>query len=243
MIRRIGIRMAGSSTTAVGMNSRLVRLAALAAVLPFVTFNSTYLVAAALGHVSSCFTYVEGCTSVSSTGRQLPETILFKAGVLTLAVVLVLHWRQATAWLQSAGLSVARATALRIIAYVSAVALSIYAITLGLPDQHFGTLRRIGTHGFAFTSWITQVVFVVLYRPYRVAATMVSWRWLLTVCFALLLVGVASELAKAFGMPRKTTNNIAAWNAFLVLTLFYAVLARTWWHHQIASGRPASPSE
>lgn len=223
-------------------NSKLVMLAAVAALLPFVTFNTTYMIAASLGHVSSCFTYLEGCTSVSSTGRQFPETILFKAGVLTLAVVLVVHWRRAATYLQTRGLSPVRAQSLKMVAYISSIALSIYAITLGLPDEHFGTLRRIGTHGFAFTSWIMQILFVILYRPYRIAATIVTWRWLAAVGFALFLVGLTSEVAKSLGMPRKTTNNIAAWNAFLVLTAFYAVLARNWWHHQIADGRPTSPS-
>jgi hypothetical protein len=112
-----------------------------------------------------------------------------------------------------------------------------------LPDEQFGTLRRIGTHGFAFSSWVTQILFVIHYRPLRVAATRASWRWLALVCGALFVVGLASELAKALGMPHKATNNIAAWNAFLVLSAFYAVLAYTWWRHQISAGRPASPSE
>lgn len=224
-------------------NHKLVGLATAAAVLPFVTFNTTYLIASSLGHVPECFTYLEGCTSVSSTGRQLPETVLFKAGVLTLALVLAVHWHRAANYLQPLGLSSGGARALRSIAYVSSIALSIYAITLGLPDQQFGTLRRIGTHGFAFSSWILQITFVVLYRPCRTAATEATWRWLAVICSALLLVGLASELAKLSGMPRKTTNNIAAWNAFLVLTAFYAVLARHWWHHQMSSGRRASPNE
>ena len=224
-------------------NHRLVGLAITAAILPFVTFNTTYLIASSLGHVPACFTYLEGCTSVSSTGRQLPETILFKTGVLTLAIVLAVHWRRAANYLQPLGLSSGGARALRIIAYISAIALSIYAITLGLPDEQFGTLRRIGTHGFAFSSWILQITFVVLYRPCRIAATQGTWRWLAVICSALLVVGITSELAKAFGTPKKMTNNIAAWNAFLVLTAFYAVLARHWWHHQISSGRTASPSE
>lgn len=222
---------------------RLAQLALAAALLPFVTFNTTYLLAAALEHVPRCFTYFEGCTSVSSTGRQWPETVLFKAGVLTLAVVLAVHWHRAAGYLQAAGLSTRAAGALRVIAFISAVALTIYAITLGLPDEQFGTLRRIGTHGFAFSSWVTQILFVILYRPFRIAATRASWRWLAIVCAALFVVGLSSELAKSLGMPRKATNNIAAWNAFLVLSAFYAVLARTWWHHQMSAGRPASPSE
>jgi hypothetical protein len=234
------MRAAGVSAAT---SRKLFMLAVLAALLPFVTFNASYLIASSLGHVPSCFTYLVGCTSVSSNGRQFPEALLFKPGVLALAVVLALHWHRAANYLRSSGLSSRAGSSLRTVAYISAIALSIYAITLGLPDEQFGTLRRIGTHGFAFTSWITQILFVILYRPYRIAATMATWRWLAAVCAALLLVGLASELAKSFGMPRKTTNNIAAWNAFLVLTAFYAVLARIWWHHQIADGRPASPSE
>lgn len=224
-------------------NHKLVGLAIAAAVLPFATFNTTYLIASSLEHVPTCFTYFEGCTSVSSTGRQLPETILFKIGVLTLAIVLAVHWHRAANYLQPLGLSSGGAKSLRIIAYISAIALTIYALTLGLPDEQFGTLRRIGTHGFAFSSWILQITFVVLYRPCRIAATHVTWRWLIAITGALLLVGVTSELAKASGQPRKMTNNIAAWNAFLVLTAFYAVLARHWWHHQMSLGRAASPSE
>ena len=244
MTRRAAIRVAGWNTKGNAMsNHKLVSLAIAAAVLPFVTFNTTYLIASSLEHVPVCFTYLEGCTSVSSTGRQLPETLLFKAGVLSLAIVLAVHWHRAASYLQPLGMSSGGAKSLRIIAYISAIALSVYAITLGLPDEQFGTLRRIGTHGFAFSSWILQITFVVLYRPCRIAATRVTWRWLAAISTLLLLVGAASELAKATGTPRKMTNNIAAWNAFLVLTAFYAVLARQWWHHQMSSGRAASPSE
>jgi hypothetical protein len=121
--------------------------------------------------------------------------------------------------------------------------LTIYAVTLGLPDEQFGTARRVGTHGFAFGSWITQILFVVLYRPFRIDATRVLFRWLVLATAALLTVGIASEIAKALGWPRKATNNIAAWNAFLMLSFFYAVLARIWWQHYKSSGRAASPNE
>lgn len=223
--------------------SQLAFLALTAAVLPFVTFNTSYLIAASLEHVPTCFTYFEGCTSVSSTGRQSPETWLFKTGVLTLAIVLALHWHRSAAFLRAKGLSGLAANMLRGVAFVSVVALTIYAITLGLSDEHFGKLRRIGTHGFAFGSWITQIIFVIFYRPYRIDATRRLFRWLVAAVVGLLLVGIASEIAKSLGMPRRATNNIAAWNAFLMLSAFYAILARIWWQHQSSAGRPASPNE
>jgi len=222
---------------------QLMLLAIAAAVLPFVTFNGSYLIAASLNHVPMCFTYLDGCTSVSSTGRQSPEMFFFKPGVLMLAVALAWHWHRCAGFLGAQGLTAGRAALLRTIAYVSVVALTVYVITLGMPDEQFGKLRRIGTHGFAFSSWILQIVFVVLYRPFRVDATRVLFRWLAAACFGLLLVGIASETAKFLGSPRKPTNNIAAWNAFLMLSAFYAVLARIWWQHYKSAGRPASPSE
>jgi hypothetical protein len=214
-----------------------------AALLPFVTFNVCYLIAASLQHVPTCFTYLEGCTSVSSTGRNAPEFWIFKAGVLSLAAVLALVWLRTANFLQASGLSSARVNLLRVLAIISVITLSLYVITLGLPNEEFGRLRRIGTTGFAFSSWLTQIVFVLLYWPLRQDTTRRAFRWLAIMALALLMVGVASETAKLLGTPRKTTNNIAAWNAFLMLSGYYLVLARLWWHHGISAGRPASPKE
>ncbi|MGI9220134.1 MAG: hypothetical protein ACR2QS_03755 [Woeseiaceae bacterium] len=222
---------------------RLFYLALAVAVLPFVTFNLSYLIAVSQVHVPFCFTYLDGCTSVSSTGRQAPEMWVFKPGVLALAFCLALHWHYSAETLSKHGVRAARARTLRTLALVSVMALTIYAVTLGLPDEQFGKLRRVGTHGFAFSSWLTQIAFVVFYRPVRIEATRAAYRWLVLATAALLVVGIASETAKAMGWPRKVTNNIAAWNAFLMMTAYYLVLARIWWHHNKSSGLAASPNE
>ncbi len=206
-----------------------------AALIPLVTFNISYLIAAAYEHVPTCFTYLSGCTSVSSTGRHLPEALIFKTGMLSLAVVLALTWHR-TATFVSAGL-------LRLFASLMVAGLIVYAISLGMESDAMQTLRRIGINGFAFGTLFTQVSFVILYRPLQTDATRTLFRWLVFLCIALPLVGVISEVSKMLGTPRRPTNNIAAWNAFLVSSGYYIVLARVWWHHSIASGRPASPSE
>ena len=206
-----------------------------AAVLPLVTFNVSYLIAVAYEHVPACITYLSGCTSVSSTGRLFPETLFFKAGMFSLAVVLLLLWYRTAAFVE--------ARVLRVFASIMVAGLVLYAITLGMQDETMQTIRRIGINGFAFGTLFTQVSFVILYRSRQTDATRNLFRWLVILCIALPLVGVVSEIAKALGAPRRPTNNIAAWNAFLVSSGYYLVLARVWWHHNIASGRPASPSE
>lgn len=206
-----------------------------AALLPLVTFNVSYLIASAYEHVPTCITYLSGCTSVSSTGRLFPETLIFKTGMFSLAVVLLLLWYRTAAFLN--------ARVLRVFSTIMVIGLVMYAITLGMQGETMDIVRRIGIRAFGFGTLLIQILFVVLYRPLRTDATRVLFRWLVILCIALPLVGVISEVSKALGTPRKPTNNIAAWNAFLVSSGYYFVLARVWWHHKIASGRPASPSE
>ena len=110
-------------------------------------------------------------------------------------------------------------------------------------------MRRIGINGFALSNVVTQVLFIGMYWPMRVAATRKLVRWLIVLCAVLPLIGFATEFAKWLGAPRHQTNNTVAWNAFLLVSVYYAIVARIWWIHRfsssfaISSGRPASPSE
>ena len=65
----------------------------LTALLPALAINFCYLLAASQGHVPWCIPYLEGCTSISATGRQAPESYLFRALIIPTAVLLVFYWR------------------------------------------------------------------------------------------------------------------------------------------------------
>ncbi len=126
----------------------------------------------------------------------------------------------------------------------------VYALTLGSEDDGLRQLRRAGINGFAVSTVLAQVLFISFYRSMRIAATERLWRWLVGLCVAMPLLGVAAEVAKFAGAPRHAANNIVAWNAFVVASAYYAVVARVWWHHgfsghldSTSSGRPTSPRE
>jgi len=221
-----------------------------AAVVPLATINICYLIAVSLEHLPACITYISGCTSVSSTGRSLPESLIFKAGMLSSAVVLGLMWHRCATFLQLGGQAASRTSLIRFFGFLAAVSLSIYAVTLGLREDEYRFLRRIGINGFALSNVVTQVLFIVMYRPMRIAATHKLVFWLIVLCVALPVFGLFSEVAKWFGAPRHQSNNISAWNAFAVVSAYYTIVARIWWHHGFSStfritsaGRAASPSE
>lgn len=219
------------------LSSRLLHnLPIYGALLPLLTFNLSYVIAAALEHVPACIPYIEGCTSVSSTGRAAPESILFKAGMLGSAIVFAVLWWRTARFLRTAGRSSLAANALRGCALLAVMSLLVYAVTLGMQDAPFRSLRRVGINGFALGNLLSCTVFIVLYRPYRIPETRLAYLWLVTLCVAIPLLGLVAELAKANGLPRRAVNNVAAWNASLLVAGYYLAFGTVWRRHQLAPG-------
>ena len=213
-----------------------------AAAVPLGTVVTCYLIAVSLEHVPACIPNFSGCTSVSSTGRMLPESLVFRAGMLPTALVLVIFWWRCAAFLSLGGHSGVRLAMLRILGVIVSLSLVIYALTLGLEDDGYPQLRRAGIVGFALATFVAQVLLISCYRPMRIVATRSLLRWLIVLCWALPLLGIAAEVAKWAGVSRHAANNIVAWNAFVVASAYYAVVARIWRHHGFtAEFRMAAP--
>ena len=62
--------------------ARLNWVALASALVPLAVANVCYLVSATAGHIPLCVPYVEGCTSISASGRYGMAYWLFKAGML-----------------------------------------------------------------------------------------------------------------------------------------------------------------
>jgi heme/copper-type cytochrome/quinol oxidase subunit 4 len=202
-----------------------------AAVVPLVTVNVCYLIAVDVGHVPECIPYLSGCTSVSSTGRMAPESLIFRAGMLPTALILALFWQGCTTFLELGGQSGTRLVTLRALGVVAALSLTIYALTLGFEENAYRQMRRIGIIGFALSTFFAELSFIFLYRRMRTAETERLWRWLIALCVALPLLSITAEVAKWAGAPKHGADNTVAWNAFVAASTYYAVVARVWWHH------------
>jgi len=219
-----------------------------AAALPLLTINVCYLFAIGLDHLPACFPYISGCTSVSSAGRLAPESLIFKMGMLPFAVIIVFFWRRCSTFLAVVGRSRSRFIALRLLGVIAALSLTLYVVALGLRGDEYRLLRRIGIDGFALSNLMSQVMFVFAYRHMRLGETEKLWRWLVVLCLALPALGIAAEVAKWAGAPRHVANNIVAWNAYVVLCAYFAVMSRLRSHHSLSaqsestsSGRATSP--
>ena len=202
-----------------------------AATVPLATVFVCYLVAADQGHVPACFPIFSGCTSVSSVGRMAPESMIFRAGMLPTALILVLFWQRCAAFLALGGRSGARLAVLQVFGVIVAISLVIYSVTLGYEEEVYRQLRRAGSVGFALATFAAQAVFFFCYRPMRIAATEKLLQWLIVLWWVLPLLAIAAEVAKWAGVPRHAANNVVAWNAFIAASAYYVVVARIWRHH------------
>ncbi len=107
---------------------------------------------------------------------------------------------------------------------------------------------RIAPERFIFLAGMLPSVVILMFFWQRFAMFLTLCGQFGSRVVILPLLGIAAALAKYAGAPRHAANNIVAWNAFVVASAFYAVVARIWWHHGFSghldnksSGRPTSP--
>ena len=201
------------------------------AALPLITINVCYVVGVAVDHLPSCIPYFSGCTSVSSTGRAAPESLIFRAGMVPSALLLMFVWQRCATFLALGGCSRTHVIILRVLSIVVALSLTVYALTLGFESGGYRQLRRIATNTYAATTVAAQIAFIASYRTMQGAVRTKLWWWLVAFCAALPLLKFASEIAQFAGVFRRYANSWAAWNAFVATSAYYFVVARVFHDH------------
>ena len=201
---------------------------------PVLTVHVSYAVSAAAGIVPACIPYLDGCTSISATGRHGVGYVLFKAGMLPSAVVLLLYWRLCRDWLLEAG--DADGPALRSLLWLGiagALFMVLYTVFLGHKGEVYNLLRRFGvTLNLGFT-YLAQLLVVWRLRRLRDKggrAPCPAWilqakTWLVAV---LLLLGLGSIPVSNFIADKDPVENAIEWAFCLLMSGFYLLTAVAW---------------
>lgn len=141
---------------------KVAPLALITGLLPFICVHLTYLIAASHGHVDWCVPYWDSCTSISATGRQLPEKLVFKFIMLPTGVLILLFWWVANQWLTIVGGQ--RSRAMQLTGSVAALFMMLYVVALGEAGDMYRTMRRIGIILFFSLSFVAQLIFIKRYN-------------------------------------------------------------------------------
>ncbi len=202
-----------------------------AALLPLLTIHVCYLVAAGLDHLPLCVPHVTGCTSTSATGRLLPESLLFRAGMIPAAVIILLFWDRCATFLQHGDQSTSRAHAIRLCGAAAALSLILYTVNLGIVGDSHRLMRRIGIDGFFVGNYIAQLLLLFFYGPMSRPTTRFIRRCLVVVCVLLPAALVVGEGLKWSGVAKDPVNNVVEWNGLALVCGYYALVAWLWRGH------------
>jgi len=144
------------------------QLALLVGLLPVIGINLSYMIAAATGAVPACIPYIDGCTSISATGRQPPASWLFKPALYASALAMVVFWLHAGRWLISLGEPSRHCRlALVWVGIIGALALAVYVYNLGIAGDVYKLMRRYGINIYFGFTYLAQLL--LANRVYRLA--------------------------------------------------------------------------
>lgn len=186
------------------------------AIIPILSVNANFLISSRADLIPDCFVYLEGCTSISATGRYGVSYWLFKVFMLPQALLLVVFWRALSRVLPAPG----PRDALLIAGITGAVFLVLYTVFLGSQGDIYRLMRRYGVFVFFLGTLIAQIVATrrlrrsgMATRPLRVQQAMLV---------VMLLLALAEVPLGTFGLQDDQAENVIEWNFSLAMQLWFA---------------------
>lgn len=212
----------------------LRHLPLIAAVLPVFAMFAALLIGVSAETLPACFPPLDGCLSISATGRKPPGSFLFRLIMLPQAAILAVLWLLTLSWLRS--LAVLPSESLFRVVVISgligALALAVYVTFLGTREPIYELMRRYGIYlGFLGTA-IAQLATAIAIRRIAIDAQNPGLardaRWMLTLSLGVALLGLLNLLLKATLIDPDPAENAIEWTASLMMQGSLLLLYRSW---------------
>jgi hypothetical protein len=209
---------------------RLAPIALAAAVIPTVAILAAFYLSAYAGNVPLCNPFIDGCASISATGRQPPGALLFRAAQLPYSVVLAVIWILAARWVMQVAPPAERLQRwILITGLAGAAALIIYVTFLGTKTPVYAFMRRFGIYFYFLGTVIAQLL--VALRVYRAGS---SWRlggvasWMLGCALLPFALGILNLVLKSIVENPDPPENAIEWIASLSMQAWFIGLYVAW---------------
>ena len=204
--------------------------------VPLIGVHTAYLIAVDYGYLQPCIPYIDGCTSISGTGRYPPASFLFKAVEMAIAVALPVFWYFSVKWLRALapdwhGHAV---WSIFVSGLVGAIALIVYVTFLGTKEPFYEFMRRFGIYLYFLGTVLAQLFLAISLRGVcRTMGDRVLRRMstvMLLMCLTPFALGLLNLAQKAI-LPGETADaleNSIEWVASLMMQAYFAVVFFAW---------------
>lgn len=193
------------------------------AILPFAGITVAYWLNTSAGVLPSCIPYLEGCTSISATGRYPPGSLVFRAALLPQAGLLLMFWWLVFEWQR---LTRPKSATLRhsILAagFIGAIALIVYVSFLGSKIPFYEFMRRFGIYLYFGGTAFAQLLLTL--SP----SASTFRRPMLVVISTPFILGVVNLVLKALITDTNQFENTIEWIAALLMQGWFILLYFVW---------------
>ncbi len=204
--------------------------------LPVFAIHASYAIAIAAERVPRCLPYLDGCTSISATGRYEPASFVFKPAMLSEAMLLLVYWLCATAWLraldEAAGRRPTGTAHVAVIGGAGAIALTLYVTFLGTQQPFYEFMRRFGIYGFFLFTIVAQLAVSWRARSSAVTSGDAGLQRIVALQFLLALVpfllGALNLVLKAVLADADAAENVIEWLVVMLMQAWFVLGYFAW---------------
>ncbi|MGB5257719.1 MAG: hypothetical protein WBN07_06335 [Woeseiaceae bacterium] len=197
-----------------------------------------YWLAVESGILPACSPFLDGCVSISATGRYLPASLVFHAVMLPQSVLLAVLWYFSALWLRAMANSEGAAKAIIIAGIVGAMALILYVTFLGTRGNFYEFMRRFGIYFYFLGTATAQVTLAIALLRHAKRSGALQLRryatgmlWLCGLPFAL---GILNVVLKSVLADADPAENRIEWISALLMQAYFVVLYLAWRHTNFA---------
>jgi hypothetical protein len=179
---------------------------------------AAYVLSAMGGYVEWCIPHLQGCDSISASGRHGWGFFVFKATMLPLAGLLLVYWILCVKWLNLITEPARLDRAILALGFIGAASLALYVTFLGSEGDAYRAARRYGTVIYFGFTYLAQVLFAKRIVDSHVETYALTWKY--WVAGFMLVTGLVFATAANFFEDDDFLQNISEWNCATALTAF-----------------------
>lgn len=195
-------------------------------VLFWVSATAGYMISVEAGYVPACFPHLEGCTTISQSGREGLSFFIFKAVMIPAAVFTMIYWILTHHWLRAMDRVTKATGVMTTLGLLGGIFLIVYLTFLGSDGDVYRMMRRYGTIIFFVFTYIAECMLATkcwdMFRRNWVVVVKV------VLCATVSLELVVHGVAKWFLEDTRWLEDSTEWRAASVLTV-YPVLTWMLW--------------
>lgn len=204
--------------------------------LPIVAIHISLFVAINAASIPACIPYIDGCASISATGRYEPASFIFKPAMLSEWVILILYWLFNVAWLRALARraedtpEIGRSIA--ITGTIGALALVLYTTFLGSQAPFYEFMRRIGIYFYFGASVIAQIMLarhtLSLSRTLGLDSVTRIGRVQMAIALVPFVLGVLNLVLKNTLADPDPVENVIEWVFALLMHIYFVLTYFAW---------------